>query len=297
MNPISHHRARTVGAGRSQTGTTMLEAALVMPIFVVLVLGLVDIGLGVFQTSQATSAAADGARAGIIWDENATAIDVVGTHEHAKIAEAVAGHLVGKEHTFVVSCVTPTGATVGCSNADPDSDRVKVEVSWRYTPFSPMGHVVAGNRYIRAEATMSIIRLPDGMAAAPSPLPTLPSTTTTTVPTSTTTLPGATTTVPESTTTTTPPPVCDASNPDFAPTAIKVNGAGKTRNNTSVRITATGPCGAMRAWINGYEVILTGGPFYQGTIPSGTRLKLGPNPVQVVSNGVVIFDGITQAEK
>lgn len=300
MNRISHH-SRPVTAERDESGV-IVETALVIPIFLVLLMGMIDIGIGVFQSSQATSAAADGARSAIIWDDDATELDVVGTPEHTRIAEAVAGRLVGQEHTFKVSCVTPDGSTVLCSDANPDTDRVKVAVTWKFSPFSPVGRAVASGT-IRGEATMSIIRQPDGVSAAPVPPPTTPSTTTTsappptTAPAPTTTIAGATTTAPPPTTTTAPPPVCDASTPDFAPTAIKVNGAGKTNNATSIRITATGPCGTVETWINGHIIIMTGGPVYEGIIPKGTLLKVGRNSVQVVSNSAVIFDGVTQAEK
>ncbi len=293
-----------------ETGATIVEAALVIPIFLLFIMAMADLGLGIFQTSQATSAAADGARVGIIWDEDATDIDVVGSPRNDRIAEAVAGRLIGREHTFTAECVEMDGDVIACASANPDTDRVRVTVQWSFEPFSPVGHAAFGGRSIRAEAAMSIIRQPDGMLAAPAPTPTTTTTTTTPATTTTTTPlpasppidPAATTTTPPSTTTTPPttttlPPTCQAVTATFSPTSIQVNGARKTVGAVSVRIRTTGPCSKLVARINGAAVTMSGGPEYVGTLPKGTMLKDGSNVVVITSNGTPIYNGTTEADK
>lgn len=118
-----HHRAAAPGhRGDEQDGTALLQAAFVIPIFVLFLLGLVDLGLGVFQTSQATSAAADGARAGIVSYQQA---DVVGSPDQARILAAVRARAVGQSEstmTIGISCVTGSGGPVagGCVEAGED---------------------------------------------------------------------------------------------------------------------------------------------------------------------------------
>jgi Flp pilus assembly protein TadG len=135
----------------------MVEAAFAIPLFLVMVLGFVDIGFGVLQTSQATSAAADGARIGILGYSRA---DVSGSTQRTAIENAVKAKLVGqKVDTITVTCVNPAGTTVTCLLADPDVDRLKVTVSWKFVAISPVGKLLP-NQNITGAATMGLVRQP-----------------------------------------------------------------------------------------------------------------------------------------
>ncbi|WCO68872.1 pilus assembly protein [Iamia majanohamensis] len=147
---------------RRERGVALVEAAIALPIFFSMVLGVVDIGLGVLQTSQATSAAADGARVGIL--DHAEA-DVVGSADHDAIVEAVEGRLVGQDvDEIAVSCLTSSAASGGthatsCASADADTDFLRVEVTWEFQPVSFIGHGLP-IRDIEGSATMAIVRQP-----------------------------------------------------------------------------------------------------------------------------------------
>src|SRR5690606_18961058 len=124
-------RGRT---GRSQRGVTVVEAAFALPILFSMLMALTDFGMGVLQTSQVSGAAADGARTAIIWRPGPNQPDVVGSTSHQRVRSAVAGRLMGREFTFEVSCLTPTGSTLACSAARPDRDRLKVVVRTDFQP-------------------------------------------------------------------------------------------------------------------------------------------------------------------
>ncbi len=162
---IGHHRRRP-SSRRRQRGATIVETAIVLPIFFTLVFGGIDVGRGVFQTSQATGAAADGARVGVL---DHTQADVPGSPAHQAIVEAVEGRLAGQAHDpVVVTCLTSSGDSgskdaVSCADADPDTDFLRVQVAWRFRPVS-----FVGSRFpvtdITGTATMLIIRQPTPQA-------------------------------------------------------------------------------------------------------------------------------------
>lgn len=157
---LSHHPRRAVGprrAPQAQRGVTMVEAAIVLPIFLTMVLGFIDVGVGVFQTSQATGAAADGARVGILHHAEA---DVSGSAAEQAIEDSVRARLVGQDiESIVITCLTEAKSEVGCGSVDPDSGFLRVEVSWPFEPISFVGAAFP-DQDIRGSATMAIIRQP-----------------------------------------------------------------------------------------------------------------------------------------
>jgi Flp pilus assembly protein TadG len=275
MNVTLRHPVRPVQADhRRQGGTAVLEAALALPIFITFLLGVVDIGLGVFQTSQATSAAADGARAGII---RYTHADEVGSDDYQAIDAAVRARLVGQSYELypAPTCVRPNNATVACAAANPDVDRLRVNVRWQLHPISPVGKALAG-QYVSGTATMGLVGQPVTLVTTST---TSPTTTTTTPPTTTTsTLPN--------TTTTTLPNNCTVMTVSASPATVGVNGAGKTSAAVNLTITANGSpaCNGLALTINGgpqpVPVALATADFYlfTATIPKNTTLGTAAGP-------------------
>ncbi|MCU1370979.1 MAG: hypothetical protein JWO77_2173 [Ilumatobacteraceae bacterium] len=181
------------GRGRPQErAAALVELAFTLPILILSIFGFVDLGMAAFQSSQASSAAADGARVGILRHEQA---DVVNSPDRVAIEAAVREELVGQEvDAITVACVDPTGATVTCALADPEVDRLKVTVAWMFRPISPMGHAIPA-KILTGRATMGLIDQPEGLTTTT----TAPATTTTTLAgttTTTTTAPPTTTTIP-----------------------------------------------------------------------------------------------------
>jgi hypothetical protein len=122
-----------------------------------MVFAFIDLGNGVLQTSQASGAAADGARVAI---SKYVGADIPGSANRTAIEAAVRARVVSsKVSTVAVTCVTASGTTITCASADPDTDRVRVSVSWRFVALSPVGKAL-GSQTISASATMSIIRQP-----------------------------------------------------------------------------------------------------------------------------------------
>jgi Flp pilus assembly protein TadG len=175
--PLSHHPApagRPVAAGARRhrsRGAAIAEAAFAIPIFLSMLLGFVDLGFAVFQTSQASSAAADGARTGIVDHRDA---DESGSTNRLAIETSVKARLVGQKiDTIAVVCLTPEEATVACDDADPETDRIRVTVTWRFRPISPVGNLLPVQD-ISGSATMGIIRQPSAAPTTPTTLPPSP---------------------------------------------------------------------------------------------------------------------------
>lgn len=151
------HRSRP----RDQ-GVTIVEAAFALPILLMFMFGLVDLGMWTLNSNQATNAARDGARLGIIDFEGA---DVQGSGPHLAIVEAVEQRLDREvpPEDVTIDCVTPEGAEIACSAAAVrvDVDRLRVDVDWSWnlvTPVAGMLGITEGD--VGGVATMAIIGRP-----------------------------------------------------------------------------------------------------------------------------------------
>lgn len=145
----------------------MIEAAFAVPIFFLLLLGLVDIGLGVFQSSQATSASADGARVAIVWPTNSADL----SDHYAAIRRAVRGRLVGQtvsDSDIAIVCKTAAAATIDCGSSllNPLRDRVQVTVRWRWKPVSLIGMALPVQD-IKGDTTMALMSQPRAPTITP----------------------------------------------------------------------------------------------------------------------------------
>lgn len=173
---------------RTDDGAVVVEAAMGIPVVILFVFALVDLGMWTFQTNQATNAARDGARAGILGFEDA---DVQGSDSWDAILAAVEERLDRDVDAseLTVNCVEPDGTDVagGCAFAEPRTDRIVVEVAWVWPLVTPVGVILGRDEgTATGTATVEIIGLPE---AEPDPAST---TTTTTSTTSTTLAPGCT---------------------------------------------------------------------------------------------------------
>jgi Flp pilus assembly protein TadG len=213
---------------RADAGAAVVETAFVLPVFFALILGLVDLGLAVFQNSQASSAARDGARVAILSYAHA---DVTGSADRTTIEREIRRRLAGQNvDTVTVQCLDTNGATETCANADESADRVKVTVSWAFRPLGFLG--AAAPHTISGASTMALVGKPSA-AAGPVPIAT------------TTTVPGATTTTtaPPSTTTTTAAASCAVSQVVLAPATTTVKANGTLASSVSVTVTTNGGAG------------------------------------------------------
>ncbi len=277
-------------------GVTVVEAAFALPIMLLFISGLVDLGMWTFNTNQATNAARDGARAGILSYLQA---DVAGSPDHEAVVAAVRAHLPantvdGSEIT--VACLTATGTMVTCADARFDVDRIRVEVEWRWNLVTPVAPIIGVREgAARGSATMAIVGLPVSGSFS--------TTTTSTIPTSTTT--STTTTTPDSTTTTTAAPAACAVeeltiSPD--PIGLTSHGASQLDEALEIEFTTTGavPCGELTVKLvssqnNPTTRIANVGPVEDGSPDyswsysgSGNVWKVGTGTVQILQGTTVL---------
>jgi len=126
----------------------------VIPLLFVLVLGMVDVGLWEFQTTQASNAARDGARVGI-----------PGGSDFASVDAAVRRRLAGQPYSVTVTCVGATSeAPVNCATANIDPvnpvDRIKVVVTWSRASFSPLSKFIGATETVTGTAVMQLVGRP-----------------------------------------------------------------------------------------------------------------------------------------
>lgn len=156
---------------------TVVEAAFALPILLTFIFGLVDLGMWTLNVNQATNAARDGARAGILGHVGA---DVPGSEAEQAIRDAVEARLDRGVERVDISCVDPDGTALAtCAGAQVDVDRIRVEVEWQWTLVTPVAAILGYDRgRAHGSATMTIVGRP--LTGAPASSTTTSTTTTTT---------------------------------------------------------------------------------------------------------------------
>lgn len=200
-------RPRTT-ATTGDRGVTIVEAAFALPILLMFIFGLVDIGMWTFNSNQATNAARDGARAAILSFEG---LDDPNSADRARVLDAVQARLDRTVDSVSVSCRQPDGSATACATARVDVDSVRVEVEWDWQLVTPIAAVLGYDEGRAAgSATMSLVGIPYEAA---------PGATTTTLPDGTTT---TTATIPNETTTTTTAATCTDVDGSFSVSPLTV---------------------------------------------------------------------------
>ncbi len=171
---------------RGDGGAVIVEAALVLPIVFLVIMGLIEYSVAELQGSQATSASRDGARVGILDYEQA---DQNGSPANQAVKDAVNARLDGQANVTVdVKCLNAAGTVITCSTAVPDNDRLRVIVSWPYKTITAVGLGVPST--IKGTSQMALVGTQVPVSAPPGTTTTTTSTSTSTSTTSTT-LPSA----------------------------------------------------------------------------------------------------------
>ncbi len=263
-------------------GVTVVEAAFALPIMLLFISGLVDLGMWTFNTNQATNAARDGARAGILSYLQA---DVSDSPDHEAVVAAVQAHLPantvdGSEIT--VECLTAAGTMVTCADARFDVDRIRVEVEWHWNLVTPVAPVIGVREgAARGSATMAIVGLPVSGNSS----------TTTTTPTATTP-------------TTAAPGACAVEELTISPDPIGLTSHGASQLNEALKIefttTGSAPCGELTVKlvssqnnpttkITNVAPIEAGSPDYSWSYSgSGNIWKVGAGTVQILQGTTVL---------
>jgi Flp pilus assembly protein TadG len=158
---------RSTARLRGDDGAAVVEAALALPIVFWMLLGLFDFSMVELKQSQLTSAARDGARAGIIsWQSADTGSYSGGScpstpTSYSTICTAVLQRLAGsKPSAITVTCYNEnTTTTISCSSGTVNEglDEIGVSVTYSYTPVSIVGRTFLGStKTFTASARMVI---------------------------------------------------------------------------------------------------------------------------------------------
>ena len=167
---------------RGARGQGLVEFALVLPVFLLMMFGLIDVGRFVYQTSTLSQAAREGARLGSVEasyrhdppkpDDPACGTSggpVCPADDAALLSHisAAANRMMspfGTVSNTYMSCVlappagtTPTGAWTDttCSNHAP-GNVISVRVTAQFTPITPIISSLFGTRTLSGSAAMTI---------------------------------------------------------------------------------------------------------------------------------------------
>jgi Flp pilus assembly protein TadG len=123
------------GARSRRQGQSLVEFAVVLPIFLLILAGILDFGLGLYSQMTIINAAREGARIG--------AVTIVGVDPTASVDNRVRAMTAGLDQSkldVIITCQTPSGSSfVACgSSAWQSGDAVRVEVDYDYTMLWPL---------------------------------------------------------------------------------------------------------------------------------------------------------------
>lgn len=127
--------------GRSRRGQSLVEMALVLPVFLLILIGLFDFGRAIYASNAIGNAARTANRVAIV-DQNETRI------REAAVQEAVGVGLAPGDVTIAYSC---THQIVICN--------ATVSVSIEYLAATPLIHTIVGPLTLSASSEMPIERL------------------------------------------------------------------------------------------------------------------------------------------
>lgn len=198
---------------RDDSGATLVEAAFALPIFFLILLGLIDFGMMAFDANRASNAARDGARVGIInyryLDAPASDPKAPGAKDFDLLKAAIQQNLPNRtiqDADLDVRCITPGGADTPCLTATVDVDRVSVTLDWQRESISPVSQALGfASVDISGTARMTIVGSPVGGAVVP-------------------------------------PPPCDNEAVSVSPSTVTRTAGGQLQSDLTITVTATGSC-------------------------------------------------------
>jgi Flp pilus assembly protein TadG len=122
----------------------MLEAAIVLPIFILLVIGSIEIGISMMTCNVLATAARHGARTGSVRGST-----------NSTVQSAVAKALAAASLTGTTTSITVNGSTIDVAAANSGAE-VKVSVSIPYSQVSPVASsfVFGANAYFTRSVVM-----------------------------------------------------------------------------------------------------------------------------------------------
>jgi Flp pilus assembly protein TadG len=113
-------------------GQALVEFAIILPVFFLVVAGMFDFGLGIYSDLTLVNAAREGARLGVIDPGNTPAVE-------QRVRE-MAGNLDASKLKVTVACERPNGGTFTACTSPMwlPGDATKVTVDYKYSVFFPV---------------------------------------------------------------------------------------------------------------------------------------------------------------
>jgi Flp pilus assembly protein TadG len=120
------------GARHGRRGQSLVEFAVILPVFLLILAGIIDFGLGLYSQMTVINAAREGARLGVVEPGNIAGID-------ARV-QAMSAGLDKSRLTVDISCQRPVGTSfTSCSAPQWQSgDAVVVSVQYDYRMLFPL---------------------------------------------------------------------------------------------------------------------------------------------------------------
>jgi Flp pilus assembly protein TadG len=113
-----------------QNGQSVVEFALVLPLLLILVLGITEFGLVLYDKAVITNASREGARAGIV-ATNARTVATIKSLAETVATSYCTGHLITFSSSTPTVVATPDGA-LGFSPTTGVGNKVTVTVTYEY---------------------------------------------------------------------------------------------------------------------------------------------------------------------
>jgi Flp pilus assembly protein TadG len=120
---------------RRQRGQSLAEFALVMPIFLVLVMGIVDFGMGLKSWISITNAAREAARWGAIHCSS-------GDYLNSDVEQRAVDAATGLDEAMLTATVD-TSAGVSCDDSQVSTQSLVVDVDYEYKLITPLAGMLS----------------------------------------------------------------------------------------------------------------------------------------------------------
>jgi Flp pilus assembly protein TadG len=127
-----HPAKPRMGTRGRRDGQSLVEFAVVLPVFLLILAGILDFGLGLYSQMTIINASREGARLGVVEPGNVAAVD-------ARVRAMTTG-LDQAQLTINITCERPSGSSfVSCGSPQWQSgDAVVVQVNYDYRMLWPL---------------------------------------------------------------------------------------------------------------------------------------------------------------